>query len=112
MCKTPVTFGGGITMVYGSRSSGSEWKYPFSIQYPYHLSSVWVGSYFAAISLIRSFLKAAKLWIAFALGIEMTSFFATSKKDTVDSPTLPALLHGNVTIKIDFELMFKPLTFH
>ena len=33
MCKTPVTFGGGMTMVNGSRSSGTESKNPLSIQY-------------------------------------------------------------------------------
>ena len=26
MCSTPVTLGGGMTTVYGSRLSGSEWK--------------------------------------------------------------------------------------
>ena len=30
MCNTPVTFGGGITIVYGSLSSGEELKYFFS----------------------------------------------------------------------------------
>src|SRR4051812_35531438 len=43
MCNTPVTFGGGITMVYGGLSSGELLKYFLSIQCLYHLSSVFAG---------------------------------------------------------------------
>jgi len=45
MCNTPVTLGGGITTVYGSRSSGVELKNPFSNHHAYHLSSVDWGLY-------------------------------------------------------------------
>src|SRR5262249_41786732 len=41
--STPVTLGGGITTVYGSLSSGTLSKYPFSSQCWYHLSSVSLG---------------------------------------------------------------------
>ena len=33
MCNTPVTLGGGITIVYGSRPSGFDLKKPLSNQY-------------------------------------------------------------------------------
>jgi hypothetical protein len=49
MWRTPVTFGGGITMVKGSRLSGSEWKKLFSSQKEYHFSSTGAGSYFEGI---------------------------------------------------------------
>jgi len=52
MCNTPVTFGGGITIVYGSRPSGSEWKNFFSTQYLYQRSSAAAGSYIFEISIV------------------------------------------------------------
>src|SRR5690606_14270008 len=43
MCNTPVTFGGGITMVYGSLSSGTEQKNFQFILLVYHFSSTSFG---------------------------------------------------------------------
>jgi hypothetical protein len=51
MCKTPVTLGGGITTVKGSRWSGTDLKYPFSIQLWYHFSSIAAGLYCLGISI-------------------------------------------------------------
>jgi hypothetical protein len=53
MCNTPVTLGGGITTVYGSRLSGVDLKKPSFNQYAYHLSSISEGLYFAEISIYR-----------------------------------------------------------
>ena len=45
MCRMPVTFGGGMTMVYGLPPfSGVEWKKPFSRHQAYHLGSMAFGS--------------------------------------------------------------------
>src|SRR5882757_8676818 len=51
MCNTPVTFGGGITMVYGSLASGVLLKYPLSSQCWYHFASIAVGSKFLLSSM-------------------------------------------------------------
>ena len=48
--RIPVTLGGGMTMVYGSLSSGSEWKHLCSSHQAYHLSSTSAGLYFAESS--------------------------------------------------------------
>jgi hypothetical protein len=54
MCNTPVTFGGGITTVKGSLSSGVELKYLFDFQCDVHFSSIGPGSKFfdSSISLL------------------------------------------------------------
>jgi hypothetical protein len=49
MCKTPVTFGGGITIEYGSLPSGVEEKYFLFIQWEYHLDSEIFGLYVLGI---------------------------------------------------------------
>src|SRR5687768_15949536 len=51
MCNTPVTLGGGITMVYGSRLSGLLLKYFLSSQCWYHLFSMACGSKFLESSI-------------------------------------------------------------
>ena len=51
ICSTPVTLGGGMTMVYGSRPSGLLLKSLLSSQYWYHLDSTSLGSYLLANSL-------------------------------------------------------------
>ena len=59
--RMPVTLGGGMTIVYGSLSSGSEWKHLCSCHHSYHLFSTSEGEYFAEssffslISIISSF---------------------------------------------------------
>ena len=47
MCRTPVTFGGGITIVKGSLSGfGDDLKHSSSSHFLYHLSSIFWGLYF------------------------------------------------------------------
>ena len=50
--STPVTLGGGITIVYGSRSSGVDLNKSCFIQYSYHLPSTSSGLYVFANSFI------------------------------------------------------------
>ena len=57
MCKTPVTLGGGMTMVYGSRPSGLLLNILLSIQYLYHLASTACGSYLLANSISVCFIN-------------------------------------------------------
>ena len=52
MCNTPVTLGGGITIVYGSRPSGLELNNLFSSQYLYHFDSTFCESYLPASSIL------------------------------------------------------------
>src|SRR5574344_263720 len=51
MWSTPVTFGGGITIVYGSRASGRDLNRPLSVQYEYHFPSISEGLYLLASSI-------------------------------------------------------------
>ena len=55
MCSTPVTLGGGMTTVYGSRPSGVEWNNWWSSQYWYHFDSMSVGLYLLASSISIGF---------------------------------------------------------
>ena len=52
MWSTPVTFGGGITMVYGSRPSGLLANSLLSVQYWYHFDSTSFGEYLLANSIL------------------------------------------------------------
>ena len=52
--STPVTFGGGITIVYGSRLSGVDLNKSCFSQYSYHFPSTSSGLYFDANSFILS----------------------------------------------------------
>ena len=52
MWSTPVTLGGGITMVYGSRPSGLELNNLLSNQYWYHFPSTSAGLYLLANSIL------------------------------------------------------------
>jgi hypothetical protein len=45
MCNTPVTFGGGITIVYGCFDETSAWKKLFSSQRLYNFGSTSAGEY-------------------------------------------------------------------
>ena len=54
--STPVTFGGGITTVYGSRPSGLLLNNLLLSQYSYHLDSTACGSYLLASSIIFNLL--------------------------------------------------------
>src|SRR5688572_24176510 len=52
ICKTPVTFGGGITTVKDFLSSGVELKYLFDFQCDVHFSSIDLGSKFFDSSIL------------------------------------------------------------
>jgi hypothetical protein len=61
MWSTPVTLGGGITMVYGSfPESELAWKNPLFSQYLYHLSSTSAGLYFVDRDMLKTLKEAQK----------------------------------------------------
>src|SRR5258708_7839115 len=68
MCRAPVTFGGGMTMEYGTRPSGSLWPKFFAAQKASHLACASFGSYALADSvamhrlLTRSVAPGAAVW--------------------------------------------------
>src|SRR5437667_6801459 len=54
-CSAPVTFGGGITMQYGSPgAAGSAWKHPSASHTRYASDSTDAGSYVLASSVFMS----------------------------------------------------------
>src|SRR5437870_5233048 len=91
MCNTPVTLGGGITMVYGSRSSGTERKYFFANQWLYHLFSVAFGSHVFA-TLVVGVAKVGDFKSIGRIGIKTILYFQFA--------TLLALALGLILVNV------------
>ncbi len=95
MCNTPVTLGGGITIVKGSRPSGSEWKYRLSSQWAYHFFSISAGVYVFDNSIgckitktkshrFRIFVDVKKVILA-VIGVAVLTGFVQAQTTQVDT---------------------------